>query len=474
MSSQGSWITSVFRGIGEAIKHEKVLSALSVVFVVSFSAGVAALKLPDFTKAREFFAISALSAWLIILLSVARSALARRWKIVWSVVSFLAASTFYFWLWYWVRELEAKETHTSADIPGIPQWLMRSIAYAHGMPWLWILAGFAIGVIAMALVCSAIRKRRRVIESTKPSVTILTPLDTWRVGSRTTIRGSIYPPESGKVQVLVHPVNDGWYLQPDALVRGGSWALNYHFGKRGFSYEIVAVYGGSLRIAKYGELDPSWIKSEIIKVHRDRDDDDIDCHDKRLHQTKIDDRSAIKELVKVCFVRCEPHINVKDEEQQYVDFRFCILNLSLFPVSVESISGGITFLKENSSDAMSLDWELKLLDKVLALPFRADRCFMLRQFLAPQDVAPVDSGSDRSTFYLYNLNIMITGEGFESVRLDVPAQVQKGKPWIASGECEFVFASIAEAEAKIRDLEAPNESELDRLSHEAVDPTEKP
>jgi hypothetical protein len=361
--------------------------------------------------------------------------------------------------------------------PNAVGWVFAHVLVLSSMPWLWILGGLASGVIVTAVVCAAIRKRRRLIEDAKPRVMILTPLNTWIVGSRTTIRGSISPSENGRVQVLVRPVNDGWYLQPDALVRGSAWALNYRFERRGFSYEIVAVRGASLSQSKYDELDPSWVKSEIIKVHRERDDDDIDCQDKHLHQTKIDDKSAIKELVKVCMVKCDTSI-VENGPPPYVDFDFWILSLSLHRVSIKSVNGYITFQKDGTGNSIELMGTPKLREESHAenLAFRTtDGWVRIRQPLDLNQAPWVKSGSDQSVFYFHHLNIMVEGDGFEPVRLDVD-KVQKRIPYWPQDECKFLYATVAESETKVRELETANKAlktELDHLNREASDPTEK-
>jgi len=213
----------------------------------------------------------------------------------------------------------------------------------------------------------------------------------------------------------------------------------------------------------------------VITVKRNSNEEFIDCPDVQLHQTRINDKNMITDLVKVCRIGCNLHVDpTEGDDRQYVDFDFWFLNLSLVPVSIESINGAITFMKETSSDAIPLDWELKLENNSGALnrPFRADGRFRLRQFLAPYDVTTVASGSDQSRFYFHNLNIMITGDGVAGVRLAIPDFVWKGKPWIANAECDFVFSSIAEAEAKIRDLETVNESLMSELDH-GTDKAEK-
>jgi hypothetical protein len=362
------------------------------------------------------------------------------------------------------------------------QWLVQCVAYARSLPpWFWNLISLAIGAFAVFAVGLVIIKRRRLIESLTPKVKILSPLDLGVVGWHRTVRGKVYPPES-RVQVLVRPPDDCWHVQ-EVEVSGGLWTSNCQFGdkeKPGMSYKVVAVHGYSLRLKEYDDLPESLIRSNVITVNRNSDEDIIDCPDKQLHQTKIDDKSAIKDMVKVCFVRCETHIDVRDDERQFIDFRFNFLNLSLFQISIESVGGYITFTKAPYDETIQLEEKYLRLEKntgALNRGFRSDGWFLIRQYLPDYQVRTVATGPKESTFYFHNLNIMITGEGFESVRLDAPAIVQKGIPWIATGEAEFVFAGIAEAEAKIRELEAEKaslQSRLDQLTLRPGDQGEKP
>ncbi len=348
--------------------------------------------------------------------------------------------------------------------------------------WRPLLVGIITGTLVSSASALAIIRRRRLVENAKSEVKILTPLNDRNVGWRETVCGSVSLPE-GDVQVLVEFPDGWWHLQSPVEVRGYSWSCRCEFGetgKYGHAYDVIALLGTSLKAEQYEHLPENVVRSNVVTVKRNSNEDFIDCPDVQLHQTRINDKNMITDLVKVCLVRCNPHITATEgDDRQYVDFDFWFLNLCLFPVSIESVLGSITFRKETSAEAILLAWNPILESKVAALnrPFRSDGRFNIRHFLAPHDVTTVASGSDKSEFKFHDLNIMITGGGVAGVRLAIPDFVFKGKPWIANAECDFIFASIAEAEAKIRELETANESlksELNRLNRGASDHTERP
>lgn len=190
------------------------------------------------------------------------------------------------------------------------------------------------------------------------------------------------------------------------------------------------------------------------------------CSEPLLHDLKLGDKDAIKKWVKVCFVRCEPHINVTGDERQFVDFRVCILSLSLVEVSIEPVSGYITFIKAPPyEEAIRLDGKLKLEknERALNQGFRSEGWFIVRQYIPDYQVGIVAAGNNQSTFYFQNLDIMITGEGFDPVRLDMPAQVQKGNPWTTNFETDFVFADVALLRSQIKYLQTNYSSRMDRI-----------
>jgi hypothetical protein len=183
------------------------------------------------------------------------------------------------------------------------------------------------------------------------------------------------------------------------------------------------------------------------------------CPDKQIHQTRIDDKSAIKELVKVCMVKCDTSI-IENGPPPYIDFDFRILSLSLHRVSIKSVDGYITFQKDATGNSIELIGTPRLQQESHAenLAFRAtDGWVRIRQPLDLNQAPWVKSGLDHSVFYFHHLNIMVEGDGFEPVRLDVD-KVQKRIPYWAQDECGFLYATVAESEAKIRTVEAERDA----------------
>lgn len=238
---------------------------------------------------------------------------------------------------------------------------------------------------------------------------------------------------------------------------------NSQFGEKhqsGGSYRVVAIHGVTLTDKEYDGLDDTWTKSNIITVNRNSDNNIIDCPEIRLHQTQVADKNAIRKMVKVCFVRCEPHLAVTGDEREFVDFRICILNFSLLAVSVDSVSGYITFTKPTYNETIQLEGALKLenAEKGLNIGFRGEGWFTVRQYVPEYQVTYVNSAPSESLFHFYQLKIAVAVEGLEqSVELDIPSQIQKGIIWHAQDVAsEFVFAEVAEREERIRELESSN------------------
>jgi hypothetical protein len=340
--------------------------------------------------------------------------------------------------------------------------VLRWLLSPRGLDFLFIVALVVLLIAIIVIVNSSVGESpgpvTRKANSKDSRVEILAPLDGRNVGWRQIVRGSVFPPDS-EVQVLVNSPDGLWYVQEPVVVRGSSWSCRCQFGdkgKPGHAYKVGAVFGKPLKSTTYEELRDGLTTSQITTVNRSSDEDIIDCPDKQLHQIRINDKNAIKKWVKVCFVRCEPHIDVPNDERQFVDFRFCIVNLSLFEVSIESVLGYITFIKVALDEAIKLEGALKLEknERALNRGFRSEGWFTVRQYLPDYQVRAVAGAPKESIFYFHNLKILISGEGFDPVDLDVPAQVQKGISWNAQdAAAEYVFVSEAERQAKIRELQ---------------------
>jgi hypothetical protein len=354
----------------------------------------------------------------------------------------------------------------------ILKWLLSP----RGLDFLFIIAFIVLLIAIILTVNSSVGESRGTVirksRSREPAQTleILTPLHGRDVGWRQIVRGSVFPSDSD-VQVLVYSPDGLWYVQGPVVVKDCAWSCRCQFGvkeKAGLSYEIVAAFGKSLKLEKYEHLPESLTKSKVITVNRKSDEDIIDCPDKRLHQTKIDDKSVIKDMVKVCGVNCELQL---EGDEPHVSFVVCFVNLSLFPISVESVTGFMTYQKDGCDETVGFEYPPKLTynDHALSRGFRDTGGWLrIRQNLAPWEIARTANGSKESVFYFHKLDIWITGDGFEPVRLDVD-RVQKGISWVArhmTNECDFVYARIAETKAKFLELETERDSlksQLDEL-----------
>ena len=124
-------------------------------------------------------------------------------------------------------------------------------------------------------------------------------------------------------------------------VYGPTWVRNHRFGDASY-YKILAIYGDSLKQQFYDEPPANIIKSEEVAVWRRRGEEDfVDCPDKLLHQTKIEDKNRLDDLVTLCLVRYQKI--QEGHAPAHIEFVFQILNMSLLPVSVESLDGHVTY-----------------------------------------------------------------------------------------------------------------------------------
>lgn len=394
-----------------------------------------------------------------------------RWlRILAITVLAIAVAVFGFYVW----PIDDATANSLQGRSFVTRWFERSITYAKDLPWVWILSSLTIGAFGADRLGTMIRKRRRMREVTVPKVEILTPLNGEEVGWHRIIRGSVYPADSA-TRVLIRPADGWWYVQRDpCAVRGHAWSFNGEFSEKeiaGEPYDVVAIYSTSLTEDRYRSLPENLVKSNVVRVNRRLLPDFIDCPDKLLHQTAVDDRSRIRELVKVCAVNCDTsHLaegNKKPYEDftPYVEFIFCFLNFYLRPVSIDLSQGFITFQKDATGQAYKLKNDPELIEGSRArnCPFRdADCFFKIRQDIDQNQFMLITSGSKESVFYFQDVNIMITGEGLKPVSLDVP-NVQKGIPWIAHTEAGFVQATITSLKSDHAERIATLNDEIESL-----------
>jgi hypothetical protein len=340
--------------------------------------------------------------------------------------------------------------------------------YTTQLPWRSMLLGLSIGVAATTILIWWFLKHRRAAENEKPRVQILTPLDTWHVGPRLTIRGSVFPSEISKVQLLVRPWNEAWYLHNEIQVNGSAWACNYRLEKPGISYEIVAVYGNSLKNPQYDELPPRVVKSNVVKIHqRPNVEELIDCPDQQLHQTKIADKDQIGHLVIVCAVRYQ---KVQEgHAPAHIEFVFCILNMSLYPMSVESIDGHITYFIDGEFYPAKLLPTLELKEKASNLGFRQPGWFKVQQDFKTEGEADLmlNALPDTTLFQFNSLNVKVSGGGSSMFLNTSNVSFRKrDNQWNQSDEMDFIFASMGDQKTTIETIKSAHSTELQKLQFE--------
>jgi hypothetical protein len=275
------------------------------------------------------------------------------------------------------------------------------------------------------------------------SVRILSPCDRWHVGSHITIRGAVFP-EGSSVQLLIKPWNDAWYAHNDVQVTGSAWS--YNFGLKNHTrYQIVAVWGNVLKNSQYDEIPPHVVKSEIVGITQEPNQSDvIDCFDKHLHQTKIDDKDQIDDLVIVCGVRYQEH--KEGNAPEHIEFVFCILNMSLIPVSVESVDGDITYFIDGEFYSAKLPPTLELKLNASNLGFRQPGWFKVQQDFKTEGEAKhlLNAPPDTTLFQFNALTIRVVGEDCSMILNTSNISFKKRDcQWLQREEIDFVLASLA-------------------------------
>ncbi|MDX6612933.1 MAG: hypothetical protein QOD75_2119 [Blastocatellia bacterium] len=298
---------------------------------------------------------------------------------------------------------------------------------------------------------------------------ILSPRNKWRVGSRITIRGSVFP-ENSRLQLLIQPWNEAWFVQNDIQVTGCAWSYNYRLREH-THYKVVAIHGTSLKDSQYDEIPQHVIKSEVINITQDPNQSDLmDCFDKRLHQTKIEDKSQIDDLVIVCGVRYQKH--QEGNAPPHIEFVFCILNMSLIPVSVESIEGQITYYIDGEFYEAKLPPTLELKHNASRLGFRQTGWFKVQQdFKTEKEENHLLNAPPDTTLFQFNaLKIQVTWEDCSmTLNTSNVSFKKRDNQWLQRDEIDFVLASGAKEQRKI--LESGNAAfrEIARIDREHVE-----
>jgi hypothetical protein len=195
-------------------------------------------------------------------------------------------------------------------------------------------------------------------------------------------------------------------------------------------------------------------RSEIASLEKQlkTSQDRLLAHE-QLIRTAVDDKAAIKDLVMVCSI--EP-LKVTDKGAVHLEFRWVFLNMALCDVSVPSIAGFITFHKNGVVKGVPFRIAPTLEEKVAAQnrAFRIEGRFIIQQdFQSSLEADDVLDSSPDSYYDFSNLIVALTGDGFET-RLNTNYRVRKNEQWLPRGNGDFIYARLAERDAKIAKLQA--------------------
>jgi hypothetical protein len=180
----------------------------------------------------------------------------------------------------------------------------------------------------------------------------------------------------------------------------------------------------------------------------------------QLIGTAIDDKAAIKDLVIVCIVRTRIETEGGDP---HIALTFYILNMSLRPVSVESVEGSIRFTETDNylRDRTLLREPITLSDKdnsAKDIPFRETGSFTIYQPLTERNINSMAPAG--ALLWLSDLEITIKAEGCDPVRIPSgPAFIGKNRDWPSErAESYFIYRDTVRAEAKLRTVEAERDA----------------
>lgn len=165
---------------------------------------------------------------------------------------------------------------------------------------------------------------------------------------------------------------------------------------------------------------------------------------KQLAHITLADKSQIESLVMVCGVRYQAVI--EGRKPAHIDFAFAILNMSLHSVSVDAVSGHVTFYIDGEPSHPKLHPTIEE-NKARDIAFRRDGFFVLRQDFETElerdyylNVAP------DSIFFFNSLKVTLTIEGGQSANLktaDISFRKSEGQ-WLAYYEGYFIHANFGD------------------------------
>jgi hypothetical protein len=371
-----------------------------------------------------------------------------------------------FVLW-WLLLRSSSQVQTSSENSKVFRWLLWGATFFEALPWRWIVPSGAIGALTASVIVFVVRIARKESTTGKARVDILTPLNRWNVGWHEVVRGSVFP-QGSRVQVLVQRFDEHWQVQ-DAEVTGNAWACNCEFGEEGRSghaYNIVAVYGNSLKLGKYDQLPEGLVKSDIVFVSRKSDEDITDCLDKQLHQTKIADKSAIRELVVICGIQ---YREVREgRAPARIDFAIVVLNMSLHNLSVASIDGYVNLVLDGEAYKPQMAPKLKIEEKYKRIGFRQTSYFIVRQDFETAQEAQYVLDAKEAIFQFKSLSIEVKGHDLRPISLNTDITItKKDGRWLASDAADFAFTSAS----KLQEIAGNDKRSIeDLVTITAIDP----
>jgi hypothetical protein len=228
-----------------------------------------------------------------------------------------------------------------------------------------------------------------------------------------------------------------------------------------------------LRLLSVWALPKKWIAAsfvigvlvtEVLRLLRERQRQDLSCPDKRLHALAKADKESIKTKVRIAWILYRPHF---DGKEPYIDFIFGIFNNSLYDIVIDnSIKKGDIWC-DSSSDPFYYDPKFHPAHPI-ACGSRRPTNFVIRHALRVEEVSRFE-GKHNVLIGFGNLEITFAGtEEFpeiELTQLDLNYYLEtKTGAWHNPNETEeFAFMYTDEQWAVIQSGNAAHSIELEEL-----------
>jgi len=182
------------------------------------------------------------------------------------------------------------------------------------------------------------------------------------------------------------------------------------------------------------------------------------CPYEWVHKKAIQDRQAIKDLVRIPAISYQPCF---DPEGPYIDFCVSVFNGSLFDVAVNNtIGAGYIF---NNSDSKKFHYPARIeSDEPIRVPSRRDNFFVIRQPLRFEEI-PAFEGKDKVLSF-GSLEITFSGDEISETRLNTNhvLETQKGG-WRAWNQVGFICSYSDERWAVLQSGNVGHSIELEEL-----------